>query len=376
MSDTYELIADQDSWERCHAALRAAPRFAVDLEANSLHAYREEICLIQLSTETQDYILDPLSGVDWSALGGLLADPAIEKVFHASDYDLTLLKSLHGWDVRHLFDTMWAGRVLGFEKMGLASVLKEVLGVELTKKYQKADWGRRPLTPEQLDYARNDTHYLLPLRDALEERLREMGCLEEIREIFEAECHSDAVTRAYDPESFWHARGVRDLSPRALAIFRALHHFREEEAKRRNVPPFKVVNDQMLMKIAGRAAECEGIVAEVPGVSDKLLDRLGHRLQRAVEQGRRAPVPKPPKRPPRPNSSPGFLLRYEALLEWRKKTARARGVESDVILSRSTVVELAEKNPRGMAELGRIESLGPYRRDRYAGEILKVLEEA
>ena len=374
----YVFVETAAAWDLCLGELRSAPRFAVDIEANSLHAYREQICLIQISTETRDYIIDPLAGLDLAGLGGLLGDARVEKVFHAADYDMSLLKSLYGWDVRHHFDTMWAGRVLGFKKMGLAVVLEEMFGVTLVKKYQKANWGKRPLTAEQLSYARNDTHYLLPLRDALEKRLLEAGCLEEAREIFEGECLVEPMERIFDPESFWGVQGVRALSPRGQAIFRSLYIYRDEEARRRDMPPFKVVNDQMLLRIADEASrrrEKEPL-GSVPGVSDKLLERLGRHLHQAVARGRRdAPPKQPRRRPPRHPNSPGFAQRYEALLGWRKRKAKERGVESDVIMPRRTAMELAEKNPATDGDLEQIASLGPFRRKRYAGEILKTLRD-
>ena len=375
MNQAYQWIDQPESWARCLKALRAAKRFAVDLEANSLHAYREQICLIQVSTEAQDYIIDPLAGLDLSGFGALLADPSVEKVFHAVDYDLSLLKGLYGWEVRGLFDTMWAGRVLGCAKMGLAGFIEDVFGVELSKKHQKADWARRPLSPEMLEYAKNDTHYLLRLRDDLERRLHEAGLYEEAMEIFGSIVHVDPSERIFDPEAFWHIRGVRELPARGQAILRALFIFREEEARRRDTPPFKVINDGMLLRIAHYASQEKGPVESVPGISDKLLGRLGARLQQAVNQGRRDPLPKQPRRPAPRQSSPGFSQRYEALLEMRKRLARERGVESDVILARRTAVEIAEKHPRGEQDLEKIDSLGPYRRNLYAKDILQALEE-
>jgi ribonuclease D len=373
VNQAYLWIDQPESWADCLSALQAADRFAVDLEANSLHAYREQICLIQISTEDQDYIIDPLAGLDLSGFGALLADPSVEKVFHAADYDMALLKGLYGWELRHLFDTMWAGRVLGCAKMGLVGFIEDMFGLKLSKKHQKADWARRPLTEEMLEYAKNDTHFLLRLRDDFERRLREAGLYEEAMEIFGSIVDVDPSERIFDPESFWRIRGVRELPPRGQAILRALFVFREEEASRRDTPPFKVINDAMLLRIAQHTAGERGAVEGVPGVSDKLLGRLGSRLQQAVNQGRRDPLPKQPRRPAPRQSSPGFSQRYEALLEMRKRLARERGVESDVILARRTAVEIAEKNPRVAEDLEKVASLGPYRRNLYARDILQAL---
>ncbi len=148
------------------AALREQPAIAVDTESNSLHAYQEQVCLIQFSTPQADYLVDPLADLDLSPLGELFANPAIEKVFHAADYDIACLKRDFGWSFANLFDTQWAARILGWSQVGLASILKTHFNVHVNKKWQRFNWGERPLPTEALDYARLDTHYLLPLNSA------------------------------------------------------------------------------------------------------------------------------------------------------------------------------------------------------------------
>lgn len=360
----------------CLGALRQTQRVAVDIEANSLYAYREKICLIQISTDSHDYIIDPLAGYSLDELGRLLADPVVEKVFHAADYDLSLLKGLHGWQVNNLFDTMWAGRILGFSQMGLAWFLETLYGITLSKKCQKADWASRPLSREKLEYARNDTHYLLRLRDDLAQQLRDAGVEEEAREIFADECHLEGTHRVFNPDDFWRLPGVRTMPPRAQAVLKALFVFRDKEAARRDVPPFKVFNNQILIALALYAAEQgeslpQGIDS-VPGVSARILERMKPQLLKTIKAGLRAPLPKYPVR--QSNAAPGYWKRHESLMTWRKEMARERGVESDVILGRRAVEEIAQKGPNSLDELTAIKSLGPWRRKQYGDSILRVLE--
>ncbi len=142
---------------------------AVDTESNSLHAYRERVCLIQFSTVERDIVLDPLALDDLSPLAGIFANPDIEKVFHAAEYDLICLRRDYGFSFSRIFDTMHAGRILGSRLAGLDRLLEDKFGVKISKHFQKADWGVRPLSRELLLYAAVDTHYLIPLRDLLEE---------------------------------------------------------------------------------------------------------------------------------------------------------------------------------------------------------------
>ena len=178
----YRFIAAEDTWQTCLDDLRKQSRIAIDLESNSLYSYREEVCLIQMSTQDIDYIVDPIAGLDLFDLGQIIHDPMVEKVFHAAEYDCILLKSQYGWKLENLFDTMWAARILGYERYSLANMLEEAYGVKLNKKYQKANWCRRPLSEAQLKYAQMDTHYLLRLRNDLSQELEQHGRLEEARE--------------------------------------------------------------------------------------------------------------------------------------------------------------------------------------------------
>src|SRR5688572_21509972 len=171
------------------ADLATQPRLAVDTESNSLHAYREQVCLIQFSTPRTDYVVDPLALDDLSALGPLFSNPEIEKIFHAAEYDLICLRRDFNFQFSNLFDTMHAARILGYMFVGLDNLLAEKFQFEMDKRHQKADWAMRPLTSAQLDYARLDTHFLFNLRDVLEAELKEKERLQIALEDFVRACH-------------------------------------------------------------------------------------------------------------------------------------------------------------------------------------------
>src|SRR5512146_3163708 len=162
---------------------------AVDTESNSLHAYRERVCLIQFSTPDTDYVLDPLALDDLSPLGAIFSDPSIEKIFHASEYDIICLSRDYGFSFACNFDTMQAGRILGRRQAGLDRLLEEKFDVKMNKHFQKADWAVRPLSRDLLLYARLDTHYLIRLRDMLKAELEEKGLWQLAEEDFELARH-------------------------------------------------------------------------------------------------------------------------------------------------------------------------------------------
>src|ERR1700675_858798 len=178
------LVADEDSLARLVRALASHPVVAVDTESNSLHAYRESVCLIQFSTSAADYIVDPIRLPGLNPLAPFFANPDQQKVFHAAEYDLICLRRDYHFEFANIFDTMSAARTLGWPQVGLAAILDTHFGVKMNKKYQCADWKRRPLTPEQLDYARLDTHYLVALRDRQLQALTESGHWPEAHEEF------------------------------------------------------------------------------------------------------------------------------------------------------------------------------------------------
>jgi ribonuclease D len=347
------------------------PVIAVDTESNSLYAYQEQVCLIQVSVPDTDYIVDPLAGLDISSLGPILADPGTEKIFHAAEYDVMCLKRDFDFLFANLFDTMWAGRILGWSQVGLGDVLKENFGVRTKKRYQRYDWGKRPLTPEALAYASIDTHYLLELRQLQFDALAEQGHLEEAKETFDQVAASKPPWHSFSPENFWRIKGAHDLTGREQAILRELYIWRDREARHRDRPHFKVLNDRTLVALAQTHPRESQELIGVGNLKYHHIRQYGKRILRAVRRGMRARVPHPPSPPPR--HSGAEISRFRALRAWRKQVAADRGVDSDVIISNAILWTLAEQNPRTLDDLGQIEGLGPWRQKTYGKVILKVL---
>jgi len=370
----YQYIDTPEAWHECVARLRDEPRIALDVEANSLYVYREFLCLLQISIPSADFIVDPLAGFPLEGMGEILADPAVEKVFHASEYDLILLKRDYDWDVVNMFDSMWAARILGYQNMGLAWFLEHYYGVTLSKKHQKANWGFRPLTDSQLEYAQKDTHYLLALRDKLEAELAEHDRLQEAREIFAQAAQVKVPDRSYNENSFWSISDAHDLPPKSRAILQALDQFRDSEARRRNLPPFKVLSNTMLIAIAKKRPRDRAELERLPGMSRPVLERYGDALLAAMARGMKAPIPRSPQRPAR--LSEEERDRLDLLTDWRKRTALERGVSSDVVLHRDTLFELARCNPETEEALETVDGIGPARRALYGKSIIALLQEA
>lgn len=357
------------------ALLAAQPIIACDTESNGMYAYHEHVCLIQLSVymngQREDYIVDPLAIENLKPLADAFAAPNIEIVFHAAESDIGVLKRDYGFQFTTIFDTYIAARTLGWPRVGLASILADRYGIKLDKRYQQADWSKRPLPREQLAYAQYDTHYLIDLRDEMRDYLIEAGLWEEAHEYFEQTTRFEMAPKAFDPEGFWRMKATHDLTGRSLAILRALYIWRESKAEQRDVPPFKVMHDQELAIIAEASPSNYEELMQLRGVSRTLLQRYAKGLLRVVANSQRDPIPTPPRGSPRPDDD--VLARYQVLHQWRKHKAAERGVESDIILPKDALWALAHHAPTSYDDLAHIKALWPHRREKYASEILSVL---
>ncbi|HSL42332.1 MAG TPA: HRDC domain-containing protein [Anaerolineales bacterium] len=362
-------VDQPDIFKGMLADLAAQPRLAVDTESNSLHAYREQVCLIQFSTPKSDYVIDPLALDDLNLLGTIFSNPNIEKIFHAAEYDLICLRRDFHFQFANLFDTMHAARVLGYPYVGLDNLLAEKFQFEMDKRHQKADWAMRPLTPAQLDYARLDTHFLFDLRDTLEVELREKDRLQIAREDFVRACRVELPEDRGNGTS-WKRFGMRkDVSPRELTILSELCIARDRIAERMNRPVFKVISDALLLDIARNLPEKDVDLSGL-GLSPKQIRLWGSEILEALKRGTVAPLVER-EQVRRPNDA--MLKRLQKLKNWRKRVAEELKVESDIILPKTYLNKLAERPPRSHRELEEIMHDSPTRFARYGDQIYRLL---
>jgi len=362
-------VDKQNKFDQMVAELSVPERIAVDTESNSLHAYRERVCLIQFSTHNKDYVVDPLVIQDLSALAPIFSNPKTEKIFHAAEYDLICLKRDFGFEFVNLFDTMQAARILGYPFVGLDNILAEKFSVTIDKRHQKADWGARPLTPAQMDYARFDTHYLFRLRDLLEAELREKGRWELALEDFAMACHMGEPREKHNGSSWKRFAARKDLSLRELTIISELCVFRDRIAERLDRPVFKVIGDDILLDIARKLPEKDVDLAGI-GLSSKQINLWGHDILAATRRGVEAPTV---KRDQVNRPSDAMLRRLEKLKVWRKKLAKDMAVESDIVLPKMYLNMLAENPPKNLQELGISMQASPTRFHKYGEEIYRLI---
>jgi ribonuclease D len=364
------LIETPTALKNLAEILSRESRLAVDTEANSLHAYQEQVCLIQFSTPSTDYLVDPLALDDLTYLAPIFSDPKIEIVFHAAEYDVLGLQRDFDFSFSNIFDTMLAARTLGYKQVGLGSLLSEKFGIDVDKRNQKADWGQRPLTPSLIDYARLDTHYLIELRDMLENELHEKDRWELASEDFQRSCFVNNNNSHRPVRAGWERiDGRQDLSPRQQTVLRELCLSREKNAARLNRPLFKVMDDRLLLKIALSESRNMDQLATA-GLSERQIQRFGRSMLEAVDRGLNAPIVHATETERMPEA---VLSRLQKLKVWRKQKAEQMGVESDVILPKVYMSALAEKNPHSPEAMEIILNSSPWRMENFGYELMQTL---
>jgi len=364
------LIDTQAKLHKLVGNLSRHPLVAVDTEANSLFAYNEKVCLIQFSIPGKDYLVDPFVLQDLSILSNIFNDPKIEKIFHAAEYDILMLKQDYQFRFKTVFDTILAARIFGWKTTGLSSILKSRFGVNVNKKYQRANWGRRPLPEEMLTYAQLDTHYLIPLREQMKAELIALNRMELAEEDFRRVCEVNpdhSPGKRLDP---WQINGVKDLSQQQVAILHELCKFRDQKARSLDRPLFKVIGDRSLVNIAYAMPASFKELERVPGVSQKQVNWIGNGLLSAIQRGLHK---KPPPKPHRRIRDVAFIDRVEALRSWRKTTARKYKVPSDVVMPKDLLYALAEGGLNKRSDIDRVLQSVPWRRKQFGDDIFQLL---
>jgi ribonuclease D len=371
---TATLITAKEHLEEVCVELAKCERLAFDTESNGFYAHKEKVCLIQISSPTEDFIVDPIAFKDISALGPLFADPKIEILFHAGEYDVLCLKRDYGFTFTNLYDTMIAARVLGTKELGLAAAIERHFGLVISKKLQRADWGKRPLTHEMLRYAQGDTHFLMRLADIQKKLLVEKGRMDDAKEAFADLAALEPNLKTFDQEGYWKLVGRDDIGGQQMAVLKEIWLYREQQAQSRDRAPFRVMPEDLMVRMAQAMPETKEALAAVRGMSPYILERFASGLLAAVEKGKAAPpITRPPSAPSERKRLSDLEWRtFEALRAWRKSRSEKDSVEPVVIMTTENLRVLAIHSCRdnGGDPLGPLSEL---KRNRYGEDILKVM---
>ena len=370
------LIASQPELERILQELAGEPLLAVDTEAASFHRYADRVYLLQISSRSLTAVIDPLGATDLTRFGALLADPAVEIVFHDADYDLRLLEREFGFAATRLFDTRIAAQLLNEPGIGLAALLEKYFGVKVDKRFQRADWSARPLSPGMLEYAASDTHYLPALRDLLRDRLAEMGRLGWAEEEFALLERVRWATPTDQDEPAWlRMKGAKALRPRQMAILRELVEWRDSVAKRLDRAAFRVLGNEPMFVMAKSPPADLDELAKVPGVGRDGVARRGTEILAAVQRGVQLPESELPRleRPPRRQVDPEFDARMERLKAARNAEALRLDLAPGVLCPNGTLEAIVRRMPASLDELREVPFVRRWQVDTVGDALLAAL---
>lgn len=372
---SFEYLDTVADVEKFTSEIATTREIALDTEGASFHRFVDRVYLLQLSTRTRHAVIDPLPIGVPVGLGALLEDPAIEVVFHDADYDLRLLQQDYGWHIRTIFDTRIAAQLLGYTAFGLAALLERFFDVKLDKKHQRADWSMRPLTGDMLDYAAQDTRWLLQLRDHMAAELERMGRTAWAREEF-ALLEGTRWTDEEPGTSYLRLKGARDLSRRELAVLRELVPWRDAVAGDLDRATFRVLGNEQLLDISRSQPQSKEALGKIKGMPRAILEQRGADLIDAVRRALAVPDAELPKFPraARWDRDPDFDARVSALKTARDAAAKRLELDPGVLCSRDRLEAVARKNPSTVEEVAEVPELRRWQVSELAADFVKALE--
>jgi ribonuclease D len=372
---SFEYLDTVADVEKFTTEIAATREIALDTEGASFHRFVDRVYLLQLSTRERHAVIDPLPIGAPPGLGALLEDPAVEVVFHDADYDLRLLKQDYGWHVRTIFDTRIAAQLLGYTAFGLAALLERFFDVKLDKKHQRADWSMRPLTRDMLDYAAQDTRWLLQLRDHMAAELERMGRTAWAREEF-ALLEGTRWTDDEPGTSYLRMKGARDLTRRELAVLRELVPWRDAVAGALDRATFRVLGNEQLLEIARSQPRTKEALGKIKGMPRAILEQRGADLLDAVSRALAvsdADLPKYP-RAARWDRDPDFDARVSALKTARDAAAKRLALDPGVLCSRDRMEAVARRSPAIVEEVAEVPELRRWQVAELGADFVRALE--
>lgn len=331
---------------------------ALDTEGASFHRFLDRIYLLQISTRDRGVIIDPLPIGSPAKLGALLQSNDVEIVFHDADYDLRLLHQDYGWHVTNIFDTRIAAQLLGIKSFGLAALLEQFFDVKLDKKHQRADWSMRPLTADMLEYAAQDTRYLLPLRDHMKSELEQRGRWHWAAEEF-SRLEGTRWEAEEEMEGFLRLKGARDLTRRELAVLREVANWRDTVAAQLDRATFRVMGNEVLFELARRMPRSVSELSAIKGMPKGMIERAGSDIVEAIRRGMEAPEAELPKFPrgQRWNKDRDFDDRVNRLKTVRDAAATRLELDPGVLCSRERLENIARSGAKTVEELANVPDL-------------------
>ncbi|MBI1823577.1 MAG: HRDC domain-containing protein [Nitrospirae bacterium] len=366
----FQYVTEKDQLLGAVRDLSACSEIGVDIEGDSLFHYQDRVCLIQITGNGKNFIFDPLLLDSVESLSVLFQNERIVKIFHGAEYDLISLKRDFKFSIISIFDTVLAARALGLKAFSLQHLVWLYFNIPLEKTHQKANWSRRPVPKDQLEYAYKDTFFLPELYEKLSTEVKNKGRWDQIEE----ECHllekREWDEKRFSSEQYLKLKGAKELLPDSQKVLRELVVTRENLSREVDRPPFKVISNEDLLQMAtGRPHSLAELKLLFPRESAPVYRNPAFWIK-AIHEGEQSQIPLPVKAkkngtPPTPEEE----KRFSEMKKWRDSQAVEEGVEPAMILSTDMLRAISSKTieyPDQLLELG---LLRHWQFKRYAAKI-------
>jgi ribonuclease D len=370
----YQVIRTVTELEQFVDRISREEILAVDLEADSMFHFQEKVCLLQMASNGENVVIDPLEVNDLSPLAPLFGDKRVCKVFHGSDYDVRSLYRDFSIKINNLFDTQLASMFMGERETSLGAVVNKRFGIKLDKRYQKKDWSQRPLPDGMIEYAASDVFHLIPLAHQLMAELASKDRLEWVRE----ECDYLSNVRPAENGSeplFLRFRGAGRLPRRNLAALEGLLRYRRKLAVKKDRPLFKVFSNTALLKIATEMADSPQAMETARCLSAKQIRIYGKPLAIVVQKANalaEKDLPVYPRRK-RPSVSPRVPGRFKVLKVWRDDLAERLELDPALLFNKALMTAIAVHKPSDIDGLKQVEGIRRWQVEAFGKDILKAL---
>jgi len=372
----FRFIEKESDLKEIAGSLETEKMIAADVEADSMFNFREKICLVQIASRKHNFVIDTVKIRNMSSLKPVFSNQKIQKVFHGADFDVRSLFRDFGITINGLFDTELASRFLGFRETGLDAVIRGKFDIEMDKRFRKKDWSQRPLSEEMMAYAANDVAYLLPLAGMLTNELKKAGRLSWVQEECEVLSRVRSTPSSDTDPLFIKFRGAGRLDQQTLAVLEALLQFRITVAEEKDVPPFKVMSNNVMVSLA---KEKPGSLVKIGNsniLSKKQVDMYGRKLVETIKNAVRLPESELPCYPRRraPVLKASVHKRIKILKEWRTIVAERLLLDPGLFLNKNMLTAIASQQPDDVNGLKNIHGLKKWQRRHFGEEIMDVLK--
>lgn len=367
------IVSDEDLKQAC-TGLFKEKIIGVDLEADSMHCFKEKICLIQIAAPDRAFLVDPFLVQDFSPFVALLEAKNIIKIFHGADFDVRSLDRELQVQIENLFDTEIACRFLNIRERGLAALLQENFDVYVDKKFQKMDWAQRPLAETMIAYSIGDVAHLIELHAILKDRLEKMGRISWAQEEFEAQARVKYESNHQQP-LFKRFKGAGKMDNRSLAVLENLLQVRMDIAEKKDQPLFKIMSAQAIQELATQRPRTIDKMVAIKALSKKQAEMYGHLCQQAISSAlalAHQDLPSYPKTS-MPRKDPQVMGRINRLKKMREKLSLSIGMEPGFLINNNLITALAFANPGTLEALGQFNEIRNWQRQVLGEEIIKTL---